>query len=67
MLKFIIKILILYFSRYTDIIITVILTEKETKDPKVTKDKVVINTMAPDFNYKNNNGEIVKPDTKVSY
>jgi len=29
-----------------------------------TTDKIVINTMLPKFEYKNNKGEIVKPNTK---
>jgi len=66
MLKFIIKTLILYLRRYTDIIITVLM-KKENENTKETKGKIVINTMTPNFRSKNKKGEIVKPNTEVSY
>lgn len=47
--------------------ITTVLTKKETKNPKETKGKVVINTMTPDFNYKNKKGEVVKPNAEISF
>lgn len=46
--------------------ITTVLTEEEKKVSKQSKEKVGINTMTPNFNYKNKKGEVVKPNTEIS-
>lgn len=47
--------------------INTVVPSSEKKDSKVTKQKVLINTLTPNFNYKNKKGEIVKTNTEVSF
>lgn len=47
--------------------VTTVIQEKENKDSKGEKQKILINTMAPNFKYKNKKGETVDTKAEVSF